>query len=312
MKGREEKRMSITKTSKILLVVGLVVGVVAGYCVGFFVYQPQISQLESNLSEVQDITASLEADLTESRDAITLLETQLSELLSTFSMQVIPARVDDAVAGQRCVFLVVVTEPEWAKGTAVNISATAFNASVTVNPQAITPGQVAEVTVIPDEMSWETQEIVQDNMTIIVPPEPVILTANVSGKRNGLRQTETITVRVMEGEDGLGPYASEVRDRFVPWLATNHPELGITNETEWTGTIVYPHIYVVSYYLFYSDEWEMGVRWHVTRIPDDWAEIYLRRRFVEMPPSHAFKIDSFKTEPHMEPHVIDPPESLWR
>lgn len=277
-----------------LLVVGLVVGVAAGYCVGFMVYQPQISKLE----------------------------TQLSELLSTFSMQVIPARIDDAVSGQRCVFLVVVTEPEWSysvdtrilipKGPAVNISATALNASVTVNPQAITPGQVAEVTVIPDEMSWEAQVIVEDNMTIILPPEPVILTANVSGERDGVKRTETVTVQVMEGEDGLGPYATEVRDRFVPWLAADHPELGITNEIEWTGTIVYPHMLVVSYYLFYSDEWEMGVRWHVTMMPYDWAEIYLRRRFVEVQPSHAFKIDSFRTEPHLEPHVIDPPESVWR
>jgi len=299
MKGREEKIMSITKTSKILLVVGLVVGVFAGYCVGFFVYQPQISQLESNLSEVQDITASLEADLTESRDAITLLETQLSELLSTFSMQVIPARVDDAVAGQRCVFLVVIKELEWAKGTAVNISATAFNASVTVNPQAITPGQVAEVTVIPDEASANS------TLRIIV-----------IGERGRVKKTKTITIKVGEGLAGsLEPLAAEIRDKFVPWLAENHPELGITNETEWTGTIVRPHIVVVMYYLFFSEDWEMGVSWHVTIPPHNWARIYLRHRFTEASPSYAFKLSSWTAEDY-EIYAVDLKdafaESVWR
>ena len=225
-----------------------------------------------------------------------------------------PAQIEDAVAGQRCVFLVVVADEGEGigKGEAVDISATATNATVTINPQAITPGQVAEVTLIPDEMSWEWQEIVQDNITVLIPPEPVILTVNITGERNGVKQTGTVTVKVMEGEDVPWPYAVQVRDRFIPWLAADHPELGITSETEWTGTIVYPHMEVVAYYLFYSTEWEMGVSWHVTRIPDDWAKIYLRRRLVEVQPSYAFQIDSFKTEPQLEPHVIDPPASVWR
>ncbi|GAI03110.1 unnamed protein product, partial [marine sediment metagenome] len=99
---------------------------------------------------------------------------------------------------------------------------------------------------------------------------------------------------------------------FISWLAANHPEFGITSETEWTGTIVYPGIMEVSYYLFFSEDWEMGVRWHVTIVPDDWAEIYLRKRFTETQPSHAFKIDSYETYPQPEPYAINPPESVWR
>lgn len=70
-------------------------------------------------------------------------------------MQVILEYIDNAVAWQRCVFLVVVAdEGEGSgEGEAVDISATAPGSAVTVNPQAITLGQVAEVTVIPDEAS---------------------------------------------------------------------------------------------------------------------------------------------------------------
>ena len=217
-------------------------------------------------------------------------------------MQVFPEHIEDSIPGQRCVFLVVVADEGLGS---VSISATAFNASVTVYPQAITPGQVAEVTVIPKEVITRPQP----------EPTPTILynlTVTITGERDGQEQTETVTINVWEGEDDLAPYATGVRDKFIPWLATNHPELGITNETDWNGTIIAPGVAEVSYYLFLSDDWEMGVRWHVTIVPHDYAEIYLRRRFVEVQPSYAFKIDSFKTEPQLEPHAIDPPESVYR
>ena len=214
-----------------------------------------------------------------------------------FSMQVIPEHIEDAIAGQRCVFLVsVADEGEGSgKGEVVSISATAPGSVVTVNPQAITPGQVAEVTVIPVEASAGGT-----------------LTVTVDGEREGLKQTETITVRVW-GEDGLGSLAAEIRDKFIPWLAANHPEFGITSETEWTGTIVRPNIVVVMYYLFFSEDWEMGVSWHVTIPPHNWARIYLRHRFTEAAPSYAFEISSWSAqeEPYA-PYAIDPPESVWR
>ena len=65
-----------------------------------------------------------------------------------FSMQVIPEKMEDSIAGQRCVFLVTVEDSS--EGNAVNILATAPGSTVTVNPQAITAEQVAEVMVIPD------------------------------------------------------------------------------------------------------------------------------------------------------------------
>jgi len=183
------------------------------------------------------------------------------------------------------------------KGKVVNLSAKASVSAVTVEPQAITLGQVAEVTVIPDEASI--------GGTVMV---------TILGERGGLEKTETVTVEVRQGEDLLAPTAEQIRDRFIPWLAGNYPELGITNKTEWTGTTVHPHMPVVMFYLFFSADWEMGVSWHWEK-GLSWARIYLRHRFTEVSPSYAFKISAW-TEEDAEPYATDLEDAfasdIWR
>jgi hypothetical protein len=218
-----------------------------------------------------------------------------SEDLVVFHIQVIPEQLNgDAIAGQQCVFLVtVVHEGEGGSEKAVSLSATAPGSTVAVNPQAIVPGQVAEVTVIPGQAS------IGNNIEV-----------TVLGERGELTDEKVITFDVVEGEDDRGPYATELRDKFVAWLTTNHPELGITNETEWSGTMVSPRWLVVSHYLFFSEDWEMHVSWHIMVPPYDWARIDLRHRFDEETPSYAFEISSVDAD--SEPCPIDPPESVWR
>ncbi len=217
-----------------------------------------------------------------------------------FSMQVFPLHMEDTIAGQNCVFLITVADEGQGdgEGKAVNISVTAPDATTTISPQAITSEQVAEVMIVPDEASTGST-----------------LTVTINGERDGLKQTETVTVNVLEGlgevEDELADLAAEMRDKFIPWLATNYPELGITSETEWMPSIVLPHIMVVMYYLFFSEDWEMGVQWHVTIPPHNWTRIYLRQRTIETQPSYAFEISSWST-PGEESHAIEPPESVWR
>jgi len=70
----------------IMIVVGLVIGVIVGFGIGYMMYQPQISQLQSTLSDTQsDLSASqsevqsLQGQLAEARTNITSLETQLSQ-----------------------------------------------------------------------------------------------------------------------------------------------------------------------------------------------------------------------------------------
>ena len=262
-------KMAMTKTAAILLVVGLLVG----YGVGFVVYQQQISQLQSDLSETQN---------------------QLAELLNSFSMQVIPADMV-AIPGQRCALLVVVEGGRKEQGVSISATINVSDSEVTIEPEP--PGvwgQVTEVTVIPDEASVNST-----------------LTVTITGERDGFTQTETTTIQVIEGpspgplprEHPLAEDAAKVLDRFIP-LLSQFPELGITNETEWSGTVTRPFHFIVSFYLFFSDEWEMGLCWHAATFPPhDYARIYLRHRFTEVRPSYVFDISSYHSE-DAEPYIV--------
>ncbi len=208
-----------------------------------------------------------------------------------FSMQVIPEQISKAILGQELLFLVTVEE-EANGGTPVIINAHAAGCFVNIYPMSINPGEVSEITVIPVEANG-------------------FFTVFFRGRR-GLRiQEKYISFEVNDLEDQLASTATEIRDKFIPWLEENYTELGITSETVWTGTIVIPGNYEVSYYLFFTEEWEMGVQWHVTAAPDDWARIYLRQRFAETTPSYAFEIPSY-SERDPVPYAIDPPESVYR
>lgn len=72
--------------------------------------------------------------------------------------------------------------------------------------------------------------------------------------------------------------------------------------------ILTPHPVIV---IFFSVRWEIGVRWHIMIPPDNWAEIYLRERFVEVQPTRGFKLDSWTPEP-TDIYPIDVTEPIWR
>lgn len=219
---------------------------------------------------------------------------------ATFSMEVISRPVQPmigdegalmAMVGQSVMYLVVVEDTGEGSGygEAVDVSATVSGAAVSVTNPAIKPGAVAEVMVIPDPTSIHK-----------------ILTLTITGARRGFTQNATVGIEVIDWADDLGDVAAEMRDKFVPWLASNHPELGITGETAWFGTIVNPGILVVMHYLFYSDDWELYVTWHIMIPPYDWTKIYLRSRFTETSSSMAFEISSVQGE--TEPHAIELPD----
>lgn len=98
--------MAVTKIAAVLLVVGLVVGVVAGYGVGFITTRPQISQLQSNLSETQSALSksrsevdSLGGQLTETKNKLTATEAELTKAQTTITelkedISVVTAKLD--------------------------------------------------------------------------------------------------------------------------------------------------------------------------------------------------------------------------
>jgi len=198
-----------------------------------------------------------------------------------------------SIAGQHFVFLVTITDEGQEGQLPVRISATAPSAEVVIYQQDIIEGQVAEVVVIPEQASI--------GKTIKV---------TITGNRGGSTDKKVASFDVVEGEDDRQEYAEELLDRFVSWLATNHTELGITDDTAWNGTMVSPVWLVVSHYLFFSEEWEVHIEWHVMVPPYDWAKIDLRHRFDELEPSYAFEISSLNAT--NKPVPIEPPETVWR
>lgn len=211
-----------------------------------------------------------------------------------FKIAVLPENLKGfSIAGQKIVYLVTYTDSGETQGTKVVISATATGAAVeAVNPE-IGPGEVAEIIVTPDADSiGKAIEI------------------KFTGTRGNVKDEKSLSIEVIEGQDDRATYALELQARFITWLAVEHPELGITPETEWTGTMVSPQWLVVSHYLFFSDEWEMHIEWHIMIAPDDWARIDLRKRFKETKPSLAFEISSVTAKDAPKPITV--PDEIWR
>ena len=219
--------------------------------------------------------------------------------ISAFHINVIPEeRTEDqepfyAIVGQHFVYLVTITDEAGESDLPVTISATAPGAEVVIYHEDIFEGEVAEVVVIPAEASI--------GATIDV---------TIVGNRDSARNEKTFSFEVAEGEDDRKEYAEELLDKFAAWLAANHPELGITANTEWDGTMVSPVWLVVSHYLFFSEEWELHIEWHVMIPPHDWARIDLRHRFDELAPSYAFEISSVNAT--SVPVPIEVPGTVWR
>jgi hypothetical protein len=213
---------------------------------------------------------------------------------TAFHINVVPEQLNgDSIAGQHCVFLVTITDEADESELPVTISATAPGASVVIYHEDIFTGEVAEVVVIPAQASVGKT-----------------VTVTITGNRGSSTDQQVVDFAVAEGEDDRQEYAGELLDKFVPWLAENHPELGITVDTAWNGTMVSPVWLIVSHYLFFSEEWEAHIYWHVMIPPYDWAKIDLRHRFDELAPSYAFEISSLDAA--SEPVAIEVPETVWR
>lgn len=223
------------------------------------------------------------------------------------SLKVVPEEIDDTIPEQMCVLLVTKGDDDPIQATVpLTITATAEGASVIVEHGTIVEDQVAEVIVT---MRSPEAEAVEPGDG----PGGWPCSATIHAAGGGLaREIEVPITLTSQEEDLLGPAAVEMRDRFIPWLAENHPELGIDETTEWVGTIVKPHWLVVSHYLFFSNGWEMHVSWHVMIAPYDWARIELRRRFEETLPSLAFEIPSVSAAGPVTINEIQPEGVLWR
>jgi hypothetical protein len=208
-----------------------------------------------------------------------------------FALEVAPAiSVGQTVQDQRVVFLVTISGSE-ADGPA-EIAADAGGATVQIEPQPLAPAVVGEVAIIPGPVSRETS-----------------LAVTITATRGSVAKEAVRTLTLAPGEDTIKAEAEHHLATFVAWLASKHPELGIDSSTAWDGTVG-SWVLVVNHYLFFSEDWELGLQWHVMIAPDDWAQIYLRRRWTETKPSLAFEISSVSGG--TEPREMAVPEDVWR
>lgn len=245
---------------------------------------------------------------------------------ATFDLSVSPSQVDDVIPEQHVVLLAAVDDP--VGGGPVRVSASVPDeledlVDVTVQPEEVAPGSLAEITVVPHDVTTDNDGPTPMDMvtvplpdgTVVSMPPPIgpgatIVLLEVTGERDGAQRTAWVPIQVSGGEDTLEADATRLRDRFVTWLQAERPDLGITGATEWTPTIVKPHILVVPHYLFLSDDWELHLTWHVMIAPDDWSRITLRPR-GSLAATEAFEIPSV-SDPAAVPRPIELPDELDR
>lgn len=210
------------------------------------------------------------------------------------TLQLLPDRfVGKSIGGQRVLLLVTVPGDPMDGPVALRAEATGGGgAQVEVSPTELVPGQVGEVTVIPAAITGEAE-----------------LALTVTGTRGGSEARAERPIPIVEGADTEAATARAHLLRFIPWLAANRPELGITEGTVWQETPG-SWVLIVTHYLFLSPEWEVDLAWHVMTPPNDWIRIQLRHRWSETAPSAAFEIRSAAGS--APPSEIAPDATVWR
>ena len=143
--------------------------------------------------------------------------------------------------------------------------------------------------------------------TLVETTATVTITANIQGQ--AAQATVNRTITVWPETDGRAHDVKPCFERWIAWLAANHPELGITAETVWQPEFVSTFL-VVSHYAYWSDEWEMVIAWHNMIPPYDWTDVFLRRRGTDQIYTVGFRQDSVSGD--TVPHAADLPDLLIR
>jgi hypothetical protein len=186
-----------------------------------------------------------------------------------FELEVAPEIIHGLYPETRTILLARVTSDS---DEPVSLQIETEGAEVSAAPDTLAPGEIAEFEIGAGSVA-----------------EEVPVTIVVTGTRGSVEQTVSRETRVMPFE----PPADDARRLlgvFASWLEVNRPELGIDGDSTFEGRGVDP-VLVVSHYQFLSDEWELGLSWHIMIPPDDWSELYLRPR-AEWSPTVAFRLAS--------------------
>lgn len=214
----------------------------------------------------------------------------------TFTIEVTPGEIADLAQNADGIFLLTIEETGSRGSTGPFTLTIDSSDGMILVPSEVESGKVAEI--------W---------LNVLGVDVGTTVTLTFSVERDEEVHTATVTALVtdpVEPPDDRLETGTAMRDLFVPWLASEHPELGIDEDTEWISNPLRPHILEVSYYMFLSDEWELVVWWHVMIPPYDWARMYLRHVGTESVPSFGAEISSVSAGD--APHTMAPPEEIWR
>ncbi len=119
------------------------------------------------------------------------------------------------------------------------------------------------------------------------------VTVTVTGRRGDREGTIVVNATVVPGVDDLEPVALDIAELFLRGLDGRVEGLPGERSALALGTPV-AGLLVVSHYAWFTDEFEIGLAWHIMVAPDDWAELYLRPR-SELVPTRAFRVSSWST-----------------
>jgi hypothetical protein len=206
-----------------------------------------------------------------------------------------PREARPAIPGERVCFLVMVDDRYIDDGE-ITFAATGDGVTIDRVPEQMpAPGEVAELWVTIDPMEGTDEEIATVELTV------------THGGADPVDWVETRSIIVAPYTDDREEIAQPYVDFWVDWLAAEHPELGIDEATEWEPMYV-SALWIVSKYAYWSDEWEMVVAWHEMVPPDDFTEVYLRRRDSETMYNLAFRQDSFSEGTTV--HQLNPAELI--
>lgn len=205
-------------------------------------------------------------------------------------LRMAPSEYFPVVPGQ--LFVVLVSPSGGEESVAMKASVTGAG---TVEPATaqVEPGEVAEFTLVAD-------------------PEDIgtTVTLDLAAECGDSRVARSMEIEVVDWDDTIQSQAIELRERFVSHLEAEMPELGISQATEWVPSITKPQILVVMHYLFFSDDWEMGIMWHVTVPEHAWSRMYLRPR-DQMQPTVGLEIPSYP-DSESAPVPWEPPAEVDR
>jgi hypothetical protein len=208
-----------------------------------------------------------------------------------------PVAMRPAIPGERVCFLVQVFDRYIDDGE-ITFAATGDGVTIDTVPTAVPDvDEVAELWVTIDPIGGTDEEIATVELTV------------THGGADPVEWVESRSIVVAPYTNDRAEIAEQYFEFWVGWLAAEHPELGIDETTEWEPMYV-SALWIVSKYAYWSDEWEMVVAWHEMVPPDDYTEVYLRRRDSELAYSLSFRQESFSE--NSTPHQVNPTEDLIR